>query len=74
MNPDDNPSVERCGVPFSCCVQGGTSVTEGLVNIMCGFGVQEMPKTEVISKVRSYASFIIVVCVASVKFIYMLLN
>ena len=49
-DPRDNPSVERCGVPFSCCLSGG--MNEGLVNIMCGFGVQEMSKVEVISKVR----------------------
>uniref|UniRef100_W5LK04 Tetraspanin n=1 Tax=Astyanax mexicanus TaxID=7994 RepID=W5LK04_ASTMX len=28
-----NPSTERCGVPFSCC-------TPGVINTMCGFGVQ----------------------------------
>ncbi len=51
-DPRDNPSVERCGVPFSCCVSGGMT-SEGLVNIMCGFSVQEMSKTEVVTKVFS---------------------
>ncbi|TRY77817.1 hypothetical protein TCAL_15388, partial [Tigriopus californicus] len=50
-DPNDNPSVERCGVPYSCCLSGTNSVNDGLVNIMCGFGVQEMLKTDVISKI-----------------------
>lgn len=39
----DNPSVERCGVPFSCCLKSVQTELndDGLVNIMCGFGVQE---------------------------------
>lgn len=41
LNPKDNPSVERCGVPFSCCVNDQTSE---LVNYMCGFGIQELKK------------------------------
>jgi len=53
---EDNPSVERCGVPFSCCL---TSVqtelnNDGLVNIMCGFGVQELKQEkEVVKKVHT---------------------
>ena len=47
-NPRDNPSVERCGVPFSCCLPEPEAE---LVNVMCGFGVQEMPASEVITKV-----------------------
>jgi len=31
----DNPSVESCGVPYSCCHP------QQLVNLMCGFQVQE---------------------------------
>lgn len=34
-----SPSVERCGVPFSCCINA-TDISSGLVNIMCGYGVQ----------------------------------
>lgn len=44
-NKADNPSVERCGVPYSCCHYEGRSGPDAdsdLVNLMCGFGVQEM--------------------------------
>lgn len=34
-----SPSVEKCGVPFSCCINA-TDISSGLVNIMCGYGVQ----------------------------------
>jgi len=38
---EDNPSIERCGVPYSCC----HALPEGsLVNLMCGFEVQEPGK------------------------------
>ena len=52
---DDNPSVERCGVPFSCCLtdfQHSFSGDDGLVNIMCGFGVQELKEKDVVTKVK----------------------
>ena len=53
-DPKDNPSVERCGVPFSCCLSGGVnSITDDdLVNIMCGFGVQELKDVEVTTKIN----------------------
>lgn len=35
-----SPSVERCGVPYSCCINA-TDISSGLVNIMCGYGVQQ---------------------------------
>ena len=35
-NKEDNPSVERCGVPYSCCHQDDPAV---LINYMCGFQV-----------------------------------
>ncbi|XP_030373834.1 tetraspanin-33-like [Scaptodrosophila lebanonensis] len=35
-----SPSVEKCGVPYSCCINA-TDISSGLVNIMCGYGVQE---------------------------------
>jgi len=53
---EDNPSVERCGVPFSCCLQNVQTElnNDGLVNIMCGFGVQELKKEEdVVKKVHT---------------------
>ncbi|XP_022909631.1 tetraspanin-33-like isoform X1 [Onthophagus taurus] len=37
-----SPSVERCGVPFSCCINA-TDISSGLVNIMCGYKVQTHP-------------------------------
>lgn len=35
-----SPSVERCGVPYSCCINA-TDISSGLVNIMCGYGSQQ---------------------------------
>ncbi|KAJ1524794.1 hypothetical protein ONE63_009666 [Megalurothrips usitatus] len=40
-----SPSVEKCGVPFSCCMNA-TDISSGLVNIMCGYGVQERSVAE----------------------------
>ncbi|MBN3306525.1 TSN33 protein, partial [Amia calva] len=34
---DTNPSLERCGVPFSCCIR---RKNESVLNTMCGYGVQ----------------------------------
>ena len=54
--PEDNRSVERCGVPFSCCLQNVQTElnNDGLVNIMCGFGVQELKQREdVVKKVHT---------------------
>lgn len=36
-----SPSVEHCGVPFSCCINA-TDIASGLVNIMCGYKVQTL--------------------------------
>lgn len=36
-----SPSVEHCGVPFSCCINA-TDISSRLVNIMCGYGVQTL--------------------------------
>lgn len=36
-----SPSVEHCGVPFSCCINA-TDLSSRLVNIMCGYGVQNL--------------------------------
>jgi len=47
---EENPSVERCGVPYSCCRQD----KEELVNLMCGFDVQsEKDKLKVIEKIHT---------------------
>ncbi|XP_063240081.1 tetraspanin-33-like, partial [Bacillus rossius redtenbacheri] len=45
-----SPSVEHCGVPFSCCINA-TDISSGLVNIMCGYGVQELSVAEAGKKV-----------------------
>ncbi|XP_023724583.1 tetraspanin-33-like [Cryptotermes secundus] len=45
-----SPSVERCGVPFSCCMNA-TDISSGLINIMCGYGAQELPVAEAAKKV-----------------------
>lgn len=36
---DDNPSRERCSVPFSCCIMSKDKV---VINTMCGQGMQEL--------------------------------
>ncbi|XP_075886336.1 tetraspanin-33 isoform X1 [Nelusetta ayraudi] len=40
---DGNPSIERCSVPFSCCI---IAKDKGIVNTMCGRGMQELQHTE----------------------------
>lgn len=35
-----SPSVEKCGVPYSCCINA-TDISSGLVNIMCGYHIQQ---------------------------------
>lgn len=36
-----SPSVERGGVPYSCC-KNATDISSGLVNIMCGYHIQQL--------------------------------
>ncbi|GJQ76057.1 hypothetical protein Trydic_g18108 [Trypoxylus dichotomus] len=45
-----SPSVEHCGVPFSCCINA-TDIASGLVNIMCGYKVQTLSVAEAGKKV-----------------------
>ncbi|XP_035033486.2 tetraspanin-33 [Hippoglossus stenolepis] len=35
---DSNPSLEACGVPFSCCI---LLQNQTVLNTMCGYGMQE---------------------------------
>ncbi|XP_072340327.1 tetraspanin-33 isoform X1 [Scyliorhinus torazame] len=37
-----NPSLERCGVPFSCCSRN----TDEVLNTMCGYETQRMAKSK----------------------------
>ncbi|CAL8140216.1 unnamed protein product [Orchesella dallaii] len=56
--PELNPSVERCGVPYSCC-KNATDMSSGLINIMCGYGVQremQIGTRDPISTTKSAAS------------------
>jgi len=51
LKKEDNPSVERCGVPFSCC---HAEPEGGLVNVMCGFEVQEIKDMgDVLSRINT---------------------
>ncbi|XP_039886968.1 tetraspanin-33 [Simochromis diagramma] len=36
---DTNPSLEACGVPFSCCIR---LQTQTVLNTMCGYGMQQL--------------------------------
>lgn len=42
-----NPSVERCGVPHSCCI----TKPGDLINVMCGFGTTSEEKTDIEEKI-----------------------
>uniref|UniRef100_A0A8C3S342 Tetraspanin n=1 Tax=Chelydra serpentina TaxID=8475 RepID=A0A8C3S342_CHESE len=37
---DSNPSLERCAVPFSCCIQKDKEAS--VLNSMCGYGTQNL--------------------------------
>ncbi|XP_040896372.1 tetraspanin-33 [Toxotes jaculatrix] len=36
---DNNPSLEACGVPFSCCIR---LQNQTVLNTMCGYGMQQL--------------------------------
>ncbi|XP_056281014.1 tetraspanin-33 isoform X1 [Pseudoliparis swirei] len=46
----DNPSRERCSVPFSCCVQ---PKDEQVINTMCGHGMQLLQYVEAGSHIHT---------------------
>jgi len=52
---EDNPSVERCGVPFSCCCPTQNCDPDGeefeLMNRMCGFDIQSQVEKEAGKKI-----------------------
>lgn len=37
----ENPSRERCGVPYSCCMETGDSDISTVVNTLCGIDMQK---------------------------------
>uniref|UniRef100_A0AAQ4PFU7 Tetraspanin n=1 Tax=Gasterosteus aculeatus aculeatus TaxID=481459 RepID=A0AAQ4PFU7_GASAC len=39
---DTNPSLEACGVPFSCCIN---LLNQTVVNTMCGYGMQPLQES-----------------------------
>lgn len=39
---DTNPSLEACGVPFSCCIH---LQNQTVLNTMCGYGMQELEES-----------------------------
>lgn len=41
-NPS-NPSIEKCGVPFSCCVP---DPADSVLNTQCGYGVRNMSESK----------------------------
>ncbi|XP_043946657.1 tetraspanin-33-like [Protopterus annectens] len=45
---DDNPSLERCAVPFSCCIQ---DKKVHVLNTMCGYGTQNLEAFDVEQKI-----------------------
>ncbi|KAJ6633998.1 hypothetical protein lerEdw1_014205 [Lerista edwardsae] len=44
---DSNPSLERCAVPFSCCLRD----KEAILNTMCGYGTQSLKAWQAESRV-----------------------
>ncbi|XP_053148048.1 tetraspanin-33 isoform X5 [Hemicordylus capensis] len=47
---DSNPSLERCAVPFSCCLLQGKEPT---LNTMCGYGAQSLQAWRAESRVHT---------------------
>merc|ERR550539_2038113 len=50
---EENPSVERCGVPYSCCHVDEDSIVP--LNLMCGFEVQSTVKEKRENKAKDIA-------------------
>lgn len=50
---EDNRSVERCGVPFSCCIPKNKVLNSetDLVNTMCGYGLQNLDDSKVRNRI-----------------------
>ncbi|KFD71605.1 hypothetical protein M514_05319, partial [Trichuris suis] len=47
-----NLAPERCGVPHSCCKQDGLP-ENSVPSVVCGFGAQEKPVTELVKLIHS---------------------
>ncbi|KRZ94021.1 tetraspanin family protein [Trichinella nativa] len=52
---DHNPAPERCAVPHSCCRRptADANGTPPLPSIVCGFGAQEKPITDLLGSIHS---------------------
>merc|ERR1712029_640987 len=56
INEEDNPSPERCGVPYSCCLPSARFAISGedmLPNTMCGYQVQLLPERNVTTRINT---------------------
>lgn len=56
VNEEDNPSPERCGVPYSCCLPSARFAISGddmLPNTMCGYQVQLLPERNVTMRIST---------------------
>nr|XP_054766398.1 tetraspanin-33-like [Lytechinus pictus] len=45
---DTNPSIERCGVPYSCC---RPESPDAIINTQCGFNVQIQTSAEIVDDI-----------------------
>ncbi|XP_051231616.1 tetraspanin-33 isoform X1 [Dicentrarchus labrax] len=45
---DTNPSLEACGVPFSCCIH---QQNQTVLNTMCGYGMQQLEEKSAVQDV-----------------------
>jgi len=56
---ETNPSVERCGVPYSCCHVDEDSIVP--LNLMCGFEVQSTVKEKQEGRAKDIADVMVMI-------------